>query len=313
MRATVGPEGGQLRREAAVGVQRKRRPFEHELVLAADEVEVDQRQAALDYPRHRDALTDRELVALVRRRVGDEQDLATGLEDAFDRVGSPDVLADRHADAHALEGDRAGRGARRKHSLLVEDAIIGEIDLEPHRLDPAVGQKRHGVVQLALLDPGQADKHRRPAVRRLPRQLFAGRAAGLLEGGLQHEVFRRIAGKVEFRRQHEVGAERGGLGARFFQPVAVAGDVADDGRDLRERDDEAIGGGGHWDDLARGGRRGQTAEQPRPDSPSPRFDGGEGWGEGRGRLAALLFSPPLHPNLLPASGEKGHRQRTWRD
>ena len=47
------PEGGKLDGEAAVGVQRERRAFEHDLVLPADHVEIDQRQAALDHPRRR--------------------------------------------------------------------------------------------------------------------------------------------------------------------------------------------------------------------------------------------------------------------
>ena len=157
----MGRKAGQLHGEAAVGVQRERGALEDELVLSADEVEINQRQAALDHARNRDILADRELVALVRRRVGDEQDLAAGLEDAFDRVGSPDVLADRHADAHALKDDRARRGARRKHPLLVENAVVRQVDLEPHRFDPAMREERHRVVQLALLDPRQADQHRR--------------------------------------------------------------------------------------------------------------------------------------------------------
>ncbi len=108
-------------------------------------------------------------------------------------------------------------------------------------------------MQFAVLDPGQAEEHGRSAVRRLPRQLFAGGAAGLLEGGLQHQILRRIAGEVELRRQHEVGAESGGLGARLSDAIAIARDVADDRRDLRERDDEAIGGRGHAGETQRKG------------------------------------------------------------
>ena len=104
-------------------------------------------------------------------------------------------------------------------------------------------------MQLAGLDPGQADEDRRAPVRRLARELLAGGAAGLLEGGLQHQVLGRVAGEVELRRHHEVGAEGGRLRARLAQPVAVAGDVADDEGDLREGDDEAVCGRGHGGDL----------------------------------------------------------------
>ena len=192
-----------------------------------------------------DVLADGELVALVGRGVGDEQDFAAGLEDAFDRVRTPDVLADRNADAHAAEHDRPRRRPRREHPLLVEDAVVGQIDLEPDRLDPPAVEQRHGVVDLAVLDPGQADQRRRAAVGGRARQLVAGGAARLLERGLEHQILGRIAGEVQFRRHHDVGPERRRLRARLAQPVAISGDVADDRRDLRQRDDEAVRGGGH--------------------------------------------------------------------
>ena len=125
-----------MRAEAAVGVERERAAVEDELVLAADHVEIDEREAALDHPRDRDVLADGELVALIRRGVGNEQDLAAGFEDAFDRVRPPDVLADRNPDPDAAKHDRPRRRPGRKHPLLVEDAVVGQIDLEPDRLDP---------------------------------------------------------------------------------------------------------------------------------------------------------------------------------
>ena len=235
-----------MRAEAAVGVERERAAVERELVLAADHVEIDERQPALDDARDRDVLADGELVALVRRGVGHEQNFAARFEDALDRVGTPDVLADRHADAHAAKDDRPRRRAGGEDALLVEHAVIGQVDLEPHRLDPPAVEERHGVVELAVLDPGQADQHRRPAVGGVARQLLASRAAGLLERGLQHQILGRIAGEIELRRQHDVGAEGGGLLARFAQAVAIARDVADDRGDLGERNDEAVAdGSGH--------------------------------------------------------------------
>ena len=248
-----------MRAEAAVGVERERAAVEDELVLAADHVEIDEREAALDHPRDRDVLADGELVALIRRGVGNEQDLAAGFEDAFDRVRPPDVLADRNPDPDAAKHDRPRRRPGREHPLLVEDAVVGQIDLEPDRLDPPAIEQRHGVVKLAVLDPGQADQRRRPAVGGVAGKLFHRRAASLLERGLEHQVLGRIAGEIEFRRHHDIGPERRSLRARFAQPVAVPRDVADDRGDLRERNDEAVGGGGgHGRDLARGVGWGQT-------------------------------------------------------
>ena len=251
-------KAGNCAPKRAVGVERERAAVEHELVLAADHVEIDERQPALDDARDCDVLADRELVALVRRGVADEQDFAAGLENALDRVRAPDILADRNAEARAAKDDRPRRGAGREHPLLVEHAIIGQVDLEPHRLDPPAVEERHGVIELAVLDPGQADQRRRAAVGGIARQLLAGGAAGLLERGLQHQILGRIAGEIEFGRHHDVGAEGGGFRARFAQPVAIAGNVADNGGDLRQCNCEAVGdGGGHEADLARRERLGQ--------------------------------------------------------
>ncbi len=122
-------------------------------------------------------------------------------------------------------------------------------------------------MQLAILvDPGQADQRRRAAVGSVARQLLAGRSAGLLERGLQHQILGRIAGEVEFGRKQEVGAESGGLLARLAQPVPVAGDVTDNRGDLGERNDEAVRGGRHGVDLARGLEDAQCVSAPRPRS-----------------------------------------------
>ena len=240
-----GAKGWQLNGEAAIGVERERGSLEHDLVLPAEHVEIDERQAALDHPRHGHVLANRKLVALIGRGVADEQDLAAGLEDAFDWVGAPDVLANRHANADAAKDDRPRRRAGREHPLLVEYAVVRQVDLEPHRLDPALVQQRHRIVQLAGLDPRQAGEDRRTPVRRLARQLLAGGPAGLLEGGLQHQVLGRITGEEELRRHHEIGPEGRRLRARLAQAIAVACDVSDDESDLCERDDEAVCGFEH--------------------------------------------------------------------
>ena len=248
--------------ETAVGVEGERSAVEDELVLAANHVEVDERQRALHHPRNGDVLAGQELAALVRRGVGDEQDFAAGFKDAFDRVGAPDVLADRHADPHAAKHDRSRRWSGREHPLLVEDAVIGQIDLEPDRFDPPAVEERHRVVELAVLDPGQADQRRRAAVGGVARQLIARRAAGLLKRGFEHQILGRIAREVEFRRHHDIGPEGRRLLARFAQPVAVSRDVADDRGYLRQRDDEAVRRRGHGRMLSAG--RGRVANERRP-------------------------------------------------
>ena len=203
----------------------------------------------------------RQLVALVGRGVGHEQDLAAGFGDAFDRARRPHVLTDRHADAHAGEGERPGIGPGAEDALLVEDAVIGQIDLEAHGGDAPAVEQRGGVVERAILDPRQADQHAWAAIGGLARKALAGGAAGLLEGRLEHQILGRIAGEIEFGRHDEIGAEGRRLRPRRAQALQIALDVADDRGNLRERDDQAVGGGRHARHLARGRRRAQSASQ----------------------------------------------------
>ena len=150
-----------LRADAAVGVEHERGAVEDELVLAAQHVEVDQRQAGLDHARDRDVEPVLGLAAPIGRAVRHQQNLAAGFAQAFDHLGAPDVLADRDADADALEQDRARHRPRREHALLVEHAVVRQIDLEANRLDDAAREQRIGVVELAVLDPGRADQDAR--------------------------------------------------------------------------------------------------------------------------------------------------------
>ncbi len=105
----------------------------------------------------------------------------------------------------------------------------------------AAGQKRIGIVELAVLDPGRADEHRGAAVVGLPRQRLDGGAARGLEGRLEHQVFRRIAGDEELGKGNDIGAVAGGLRARRAGPLEIAGNVADDRVELRHGNGQLVG------------------------------------------------------------------------
>ena len=75
-------EAGRLRHQAAIGVQRERAAVEHQLVLAADLVDVEQRQAGLGDARHGQLQPLVLLAVLERRAVGDDQDLGPALAQA---------------------------------------------------------------------------------------------------------------------------------------------------------------------------------------------------------------------------------------
>ena len=233
-----------LRGERAVGVEHEGGAVEHQLVLAADLVEIDQRQTALRYPRNREVEASLGLVAPIGRTVRHQQDFPAGLRDAFDDVGAPDILADGNADPHAVEHDRARHGSRREHAFLVEHAVVRQIDLEALGLDAAAAEQEIGVVELPLLHPGRADQQRRSVVGGLARQNLDGGTARGLERRLEHEVFGRITADEEFGKHHDVGARARRRGAGLPGFLQAAGHVPYGRIELRQRNREAVGRAG---------------------------------------------------------------------
>ena len=136
------------------------------------------------------------------------------------------------------DGDRPRGGTAREQALFVEHAVIRQVRLEAKGCDAALIEQRAGIIELAVLDPGRADQHRRPAARGLARQFLDGGAAGGLERGLQHQVFRRIAADEQFRQHQEIGAVGLGLVARGARLGGVAGDIADGRVQLGQRNCE---------------------------------------------------------------------------
>ena len=249
-------ERRKLEGDRAIGVERKRRAVENELILAADLIDIDERQFRLGDPRHGHVEAHLGLVAPIGRTIGHDEQLGAGLRQRFNDIlvvapVGPGILADRQPKPHAAEAHRTGHRSRSKHALLVEHAVIRQVDLAADRLDLAAGQERIGVVELPRLDPRRADQHRGAAVGGLARERFHGRAAGRLEGRLEHQILWRIAGDEQFRKSDDVGAVARGLRARFARQLQIAGDVADDGVELRHGNGETIGRAlGHGDDLS---------------------------------------------------------------
>ena len=148
-------------------------------------------------------------------------------------------------------------------------------------------EQRIGVVEAAVLDPGQPDEHRRAAVGGLARERLAGLAADILEGRLQDEILGRIAGEEELGEHDHVGAEPGRLGARLAHLGGVAGDVADGRVELRERDPEGFRGG-HGRGVARRPEAGNGAARS---SAMFKLDHGTGRGGVRCSADELEVSP----------------------
>ena len=214
------------------------------------------------------------LAAPIRRAIGRQQDFSARFGEALDDLLAPDVLADRHAEANAPEGDGARRRPRRENALLVEDAVVGQIDLEAHSLDAAVVEQGDRVVAEPRLDPGNAHQNGGAAIGGFAGEAFQRRPAGFLKRGLEHEVFGRIARQEKLAEHHEVGAESRRPRARVADAGGVARDVADDAVELREREYEAVqgSGGGHGRGLARNAARRngcRAAEEAYPIASAP--------------------------------------------
>ena len=150
----------------------------------------------------------------------------------------PDVLADRQPDRDAVDLDDRGAGAALEVADLVEDAVVRQVDLAVVRLHRSVGEDRGGVVdvQAAL---GVADD--RDDAGRVLRDALDRRARVGEEVLLQQQVLGRVAGDRQLGEEDHLGSRA----ARAAQAVAdlrlVAGDVADDGVDLGQRDAQGAG------------------------------------------------------------------------
>src|SRR5262249_57045511 len=117
------------------------------------------------------------LVPRIGGAVGYDHQLGAGLGEAFDHVlvvapFSPDIFADRNADAHAAEIDGTGRRPLREDAPFVEHAIVRQVHLATHRGDDAAVEQAIRVVELALLQPRRADQQPRLAARSFTRNLL---------------------------------------------------------------------------------------------------------------------------------------------
>ena len=176
-------EAGRLRHQPAVGVEREGAAVEHQLVLAADLVDVEQRQPGLGHPRHGELQPQVLLAVLERRAVGDEQDLGPALGQALGHVLGPHVLADHDAEADALAArqrqgqrarDRAGREARA--SRRTRRSSAARAWRPGRRCAPPCEQRRRRCRAGRPVAPGRAHDQGRAAVGGVARRAARPRA-----------------------------------------------------------------------------------------------------------------------------------------
>ena len=234
----------QLERERTIGIQTKRRAVEHQFVLTADLIEIDQRQTAFGNARDGDRQTHVVLLARVRRTVRHDQNFGAGLGQALDdvlvffRLFHPCVFTDGDANPHAADRYRSCCRPARKHALFVEYAVVRKVSLETQSRDPAFIQQCAGIIELAVFHPRRADQNRRTAISGFPRQRFNFRAAGRLKRRLEDQIFGRIARDKKLGQHQQIGTVGYRLCPRRAGPRGIASDITDDGIELCKRDRE---------------------------------------------------------------------------
>jgi hypothetical protein len=187
-------------------------------------------------------MTHVHLAAIIGRAVRHQQDFGARLGQRLaDAEVVPDFLADRHADAHTAKIDRPRHFTFDEDALLVEFAVVRQVDLVPEGKDPPAVNDGDRIVPALLSLAGEADDHAWPAVGGIGGERLDRLQAGLEEGRLQHEVLRRIAGDEELGQKQQICPLPGRFGAGSACLGQIAGDVADDGIELCHRDTQDVG------------------------------------------------------------------------
>ena len=249
----------------AVRADDERVAVEHEVVLAADLVGVDQRRARFGRAARDERQPLLVLRPLVRRRVRRHHEVDAGAAQRRDRAAVlPDVLADDHADVEPVEPDDVELGARLEPAVLVEHAVVREVVLELPRDDLAAVERRRRVARADLVEVEVTDvgQHFTAAglVEAARQRLDALPGSGG-EGLAQRKVLDGITGQGHLGEDDDVGAGFGGPAGPGDVQVGVAVEVTDGGVDLGERDAQLR----HAAILAHGHRlsRANVGEMPR--------------------------------------------------
>ena len=207
---------------------------EDELVLAADEVAERQVGGVVARPGDQHLLAVLGL-ADVERRGGEVDDqLRTGEgEIRRRRAGLPDVLADRGADEHVAAAEQHELSAGGEVAVLVEDAVVRKEVLAVDASQLPVSEHGACVCEVAI-EERAADERGDPLRR--GGDLVERGAGGLDEARAEEQVLGRIPCDRELGEDDEVGSGGAGLTDRIDDQRAVAGKIADDGVELRERE-----------------------------------------------------------------------------
>ena len=224
--------------------------------------------------------------------VDDQAGAARGLVGGG-RTGQPDVLADGQADQGAVQVDQLADRAGLEVTALVEDAVVGQVDLPVAGHDPAAGDDRETVVEGGVAD--RASDHRDDALD-LRRERLEGLLAGIEEMPLEQQVLGGIAADHQLREDDEIGPGRARPADPLGRERGVGVDVADGRVELRQRQPD----GGSW--LVH--RRIISPDRYRRGSPVLLADAGATLLRSIPRKEPLAPSRPGHTSRLRARAER---------
>ena len=210
--------------EVALGVEGQRAAVEHQLVLAADLVDVHQRRVAVGGTGGEHPLPVGGLAGVVRRGVDVDGELGAAVSlDEERTIRAPDVLTDADADVDAADDvqlERVGHVAGHEVAGLVEHGVVGQQPLAVRAEHPCVGTHGGGVEQIEVLVDVAEHCDATPGVagQAGQRRLVVGD-----EARFEHEILRRVAGDAQLREGGDVAAGLLGevVGAQDLGDVAV--------------------------------------------------------------------------------------------
>lgn len=247
-RAQVLHEALGLEDHAAPGLHREGGAVEHDLVLAADLVHVEDGQAVARGRLAEDLVALLALAQVAGAGVDADHQVGRGVGHAREGVGGvvgtgvvPAVLAHQKAHLGLAYAQHLGRvGAGLEVAALVEDVVGGQQLLVVAQAHGAVLEHQQAVVQ-RLAGPagarGCADDpvQLRPLARGL-QQLLQALLQAFAKGGLVQQVARVVAAQRQLGKDQQVGLRVRGAGSGLGHAGHVAGDVADGGVELGDGD-----------------------------------------------------------------------------
>ena len=149
------------------------------------------------------------LFHIERRAIGDHQYLSARFRQRLSRILKPHILADHQTQPHATQHHRAGCWALSEHTLLIEDAIVGQMMLIANSRDRPAIQNQTGIECFASLltftAPWGADDQGRTAISRVLRQIVGRFQYGIEKRRAINQILGRIAADRQFREHHQIG------------------------------------------------------------------------------------------------------------